>query len=125
RLLVGAPRDNTSQVDVLSPGALYSCSFTTDKSTADCAQLQVDWRNKDDKYKDFAWIDDDIKDYQRLGASLATSDKGVVVCAPGWHIFVKYQVGKADLPFGLCFEAREETNFIFKKKEEFSPAYSS
>ncbi|KAK7070370.1 hypothetical protein SK128_009667 [Halocaridina rubra] len=73
-LLVGAPKANTTQVNVTSPGALYSCSI--DRKPATCTQLTVDHRNEEDKYK--PWITTDHKDYQRLGYAIAADQKHIV-----------------------------------------------
>ncbi|KAL7648483.1 UNVERIFIED_CONTAM: hypothetical protein RMT77_000389 [Armadillidium vulgare] len=110
-LLVGAPAANTSQVGVTSAGALYSCDLSSDVSTVNCVQLQVDVRNAEQKYVPF--IDEDLKDHQRLGASLSTKGNQVLVCAPNWHYYEKRVKQTIDAPVGICFRS---TNL-----EQFTP----
>lgn len=111
RLLVGAPKANTTQKDA-RPGALYSCTL---EGTPRCQQLSVDTR--EDKYR--PWITHELKDDQRLGYSLAANDKSIVVCAPRWHVYEDTKIGIKDLPLGKCFAA-EAPKYEF---EPFSPPY--
>nr|XP_053640607.1 integrin alpha-PS2-like [Cherax quadricarinatus] len=112
RLLVGAPRANTSK-ELQRPGALYSCHLDT--STDKCEQVTV----KQDKYRE--WITEDIQDDQGLGFSLASDGKeNIVVCAPRWHVHELSGSRAKDLPLGICFAKRgSEPEF-----ESFSPPYA-
>lgn len=114
RLLVGAPLANTTK-DVSQPGALYTCDLGSSPS---CTQLEVDWRNTDDKYK--SWISEDKKEHQGLGFSVVASEEIVVVCAPRWHAYESVTGGLKDLASGICFSARAPN---FDKFTAFSPAY--
>ena len=73
-MLVGAPNAETNQKNVSFPGDVYICSI--DKSPS-CRQLMVDKQGKSDKYSNF--IDEEVKDFQRLGTSLTSYKDSVVV----------------------------------------------
>ncbi|KAK3858825.1 hypothetical protein Pcinc_035010 [Petrolisthes cinctipes] len=108
-LLVGAPKatniSSSGSEGSARPGALYSCILEQDDTgtgtptPTNCKQLKV---NLDDKYK--TWIDQDLKDGQRLGYSLASNGRDtLVVCAPRWHIFIDTSSKTEDFPLGICY----------------------
>ena len=75
RLLVGAPKANTTQKGVKNPGSVYSCGLT--HGDKECQQLLIDTRNENETYN--AIIYDEVKEDQRLGSSLATTKDGRVL----------------------------------------------
>ncbi|XP_076049234.1 integrin alpha-8-like [Oratosquilla oratoria] len=130
-LLVGAPRANSSQDDVVHPGAVYACRLPDESSGAGlgeewagsggvaCMQLEVDKRSAEESYR--PWLSEDMKDSMRLGQTIETHDGKALVCAPNWHYFEKRSgVRYVDIAVGLCFVS---TSSSLEEFTPFSPPY--
>ncbi|XP_078084662.1 integrin alpha-V [Mustelus asterias] len=100
-ILIGAPKANTSQPDIVEGGAVYKCPWTIgDRS---CEQFQFDKtgnrvRNGNDQLE--------FKSYQWFGASVRSYGNKILACAPRYHWRT---LGTQERePVGTCFLADGE-----------------
>ncbi|GCB72517.1 hypothetical protein scyTo_0002036 [Scyliorhinus torazame] len=101
-ILIGAPKANTSQPDIVEGGAVYKCPWT--KGDSNCEQFQFDKTGnrigKDNDQLEF-------KSYQWFGASVRTQGNRILACAPRYHWRT---LGTQERePVGTCFLADGET----------------
>lgn len=110
-LLVGAPKDNTSQPGISEGGAVYRCPTAPLNSPGDCEKLVLDSEGDDPGEQ---------KSNQYMGATVSSSGANgkVMACAPR---FVWQTVDKdgEDLrePVGQCIIASSD----FATKEKYTP----
>ncbi|ESO98544.1 hypothetical protein LOTGIDRAFT_239025 [Lottia gigantea] len=114
RLLVGAPKGETSQPGVNRAGSVFRCGI----DRADyCQEIPFDAKGNNIRWNGSAYVDIEDKSDQWFGATIQSSgENGVIVaCAPRYTYF-STTYDKRE-PVGTCFLARASTTTY----EEFSP----
>uniref|UniRef100_UPI00398E64B9 integrin alpha-V n=1 Tax=Pristiophorus japonicus TaxID=55135 RepID=UPI00398E64B9 len=111
-ILVGAPKANTSQPNIVEGGAVYKCPWK--KGVTSCQQFPFDktgnrLRNGNEPME--------FKSNQWFGASLRTQDDKILACAPRYHWRTLRRPERE--PVGTCFLADGE------KIVEYSPCRSA
>ncbi|XP_043931058.1 integrin alpha-V [Protopterus annectens] len=94
-LLIGAPKANTSQPDIVEGGAVYKCKWG---SNSECYLINFDsegnrLRNPDDP--------PEFKSYQWFGASVRSQNANILACAPMYHWATTKKTERE--PVGTCF----------------------
>lgn len=107
-ILVGAPKANTSQPDVVEGGAVYKCPWK--KGDTSCEQFPFDntgnrFLSKDDMME--------FKSHQWFGASVRTQGDKILACAPRYHWRTLNRPERE--PVGTCYLADGD------KVVEYSP----
>ncbi|XP_034271937.1 integrin alpha-IIb isoform X1 [Pantherophis guttatus] len=114
-VVVGAPRANTSQPDVIEAGAVYLCPWKPNGSN--CIPIEFD--TKGDQMAKLGIVTmKTFKSKQWFGASVNTWKQSIVACAPLQHwnaIGNKEETTKT--PVGSCFLATGDR----QKFSEYSP----
>ncbi|XP_041056103.1 integrin alpha-V [Carcharodon carcharias] len=110
-ILIGAPKANTSQPDIVEGGAVYKCPWINGLSS--CEQFQFDTTGNRVKSQDDLL---EFKSYQWFGASVRTHGDKILACAPRYHWRT---LGTQERePVGTCFLADGE------KIVEYAPCRS-
>uniref|UniRef100_A0A4W3IZX7 Integrin, alpha V n=1 Tax=Callorhinchus milii TaxID=7868 RepID=A0A4W3IZX7_CALMI len=112
-LLIGAPKANTSQPQIVEGGAVYKCPWK--KGDTSCHQFQFD-KTGDRPFKDKPNEPVEFKSYQWFGASLRTKDDKILACAPRYHWRTLNRQERE--PVGTCFLA------VGEKIVEYAPCRS-
>uniref|UniRef100_A0A4W3JAZ4 Integrin, alpha V n=1 Tax=Callorhinchus milii TaxID=7868 RepID=A0A4W3JAZ4_CALMI len=110
-LLIGAPKANTSQPQIVEGGAVYKCPWK--KGDTSCHQFQFD-KTGMSNYKPNEPVE--FKSYQWFGASLRTKDDKILACAPRYHWRTLNRQERE--PVGTCFLA------VGEKIVEYAPCRS-
>ncbi|XP_053311935.1 integrin alpha-5 [Spea bombifrons] len=118
-ILVGAPKSNTSQPDVLEGGAVYYCPWQNDDRN--CSVIEFD--SKGDRPRDFKDAADtgprepvEFKSKQWFGATVRSHDKSILACAPRYS-WLTGQDDNHQKPVGTCYLSVDNfTSFM-----EYSP----
>jgi len=116
-LLVGAPKAETAQDNVVRGGAVYKCPAAVD-STQPCEQIPFDTTGAREELTDggrYAPIES--KSNQWFGATVVSSgDNGVIVaCAPRYVYFT--DSFSRNEPVGVCYTSRSD----FSRFRRYSP----
>ncbi|XP_074973401.1 integrin alpha-IIb [Phalacrocorax aristotelis] len=100
-MVVGAPRANTSQPDVVQPGAVFLCSWPPGKTP--CHPLHIDTTGDETEIQSTLELHT-YKSHQWLGASVTSWNGKLVACAPLQHWNTMYREQEAfRTPTGACF----------------------
>ncbi|XP_067843797.1 integrin alpha-V [Heptranchias perlo] len=110
-ILVGAPKANTSQPNIVEGGAVYRCPWN--KGVTSCEQFPFD--NTGNRFQNGNDLME-FKSYQWFGASLRTQDDKILACAPRYHWRTLRNPERE--PVGTCFLADGE------KIVEYAPCRS-
>uniref|UniRef100_H2ZTB2 Uncharacterized protein n=1 Tax=Latimeria chalumnae TaxID=7897 RepID=H2ZTB2_LATCH len=93
-LLVGAPKANSSQPEIVEGGVVYKCNWGKNQA---CQPITFDTQG------DRVWKDDPIefKSHQWFGASVRSKNDMILACAPmyQWRTLVKPERE----PVGTCY----------------------
>ncbi|XP_051894362.1 integrin alpha-8-like [Pristis pectinata] len=122
-VLIGAPKANTTQEDVIEGGAVFLCPWSTNGSL--CSLIPFD--TKGDRYSENSReIMMDYKSNQWFGATVKAYKEKVVACAPMYHWkYVKISFNEdltgGKTPVGSCLVASQN----FSTYAEYSPCRSS
>ncbi|GFO14766.1 integrin alpha-ps2 [Plakobranchus ocellatus] len=118
-VLIGAPKAQTSQAEIVRGGAVFRCK--TDRARS-CQEMPFDEDGNNVRYvpaiNDYVPIED--KSNQWFGSTIQSSgENGVIVaCAPR-YVYFSDKLDKRE-PIGACYVARTSTT----KYEKFSPCRS-
>ncbi|XP_067891679.1 integrin alpha-V [Heterodontus francisci] len=110
-ILVGAPKANTSQPNIVEGGAVYKCPWS--KEGTNCEQFQFD--NTGNRVRSQGDLLE-FKSYQWFGASVRTQGNKILACAPRYHWRTLLRQERE--PVGTCFLADGE------KIVEYAPCRS-
>ncbi|XP_038044823.1 integrin alpha-8-like isoform X1 [Patiria miniata] len=116
-LLVGAPKAQTPQPDVVQGGAVYKCPVAPLNSPGDCEQIPFDLTGHTVDARGDQVAD---KSHQWFGASLKSAgpDGRVVACAPRYTWFFTAEMKDEERePVGHCYVS--ENNF--SEFDEYAP----
>ncbi|XP_070584078.1 integrin alpha-IIb isoform X2 [Erythrolamprus reginae] len=114
-VVVGAPRANTSQPDVIEAGAVYLCPWEPNGSNC----IPIDFDTKGDQVAKLGIITvKTFKSKQWFGASVNTWKQSIMACAPllHWNAMEKKEEA-TKTPVGSCFLATGDR----QKFSEYSP----
>ncbi|KAL4222463.1 hypothetical protein ACF0H5_018503 [Mactra antiquata] len=115
-LLIGAPRAQTRQPGVTRGGAVFRCP--TDSGSY-CQEIPFDTKGNSIRNTGTYYADSEDKSDQWFGASLYSSENGIIVaCAPR-YVYFSTRLDKRE-PVGSCYIARPSSTDY----EEYSPCRS-
>ncbi|XP_060592607.1 integrin alpha-V-like isoform X3 [Ruditapes philippinarum] len=115
-LLVGAPKASTRQPGVTRGGAVYRCPVDTGSY---CQEIPFDTKGNGIRHNGTHYVDVEDKSDQWFGASLYSSENGIIVaCAPR-YVYFSTRLDKRE-PVGTCYVARPSSTDY----EEYSPCRS-
>ncbi|KAM4699505.1 integrin alpha-5 [Discoglossus pictus] len=116
-ILIGAPKANTSQPDVVEGGAVYYCPWQRNDSS--CISIPFDptgSRMQDVKGKFNETEEVEYKSNQWFGATVRAHDKSILACAPRYSWRTQKDERQSD-PVGTCYlSINNFTSFV-----EYSP----
>uniref|UniRef100_A0A8C4P374 Integrin alpha-8 n=1 Tax=Dromaius novaehollandiae TaxID=8790 RepID=A0A8C4P374_DRONO len=115
-VLVGAPRANTSQPDIVQGGAVYYCAWPA----ARCRQIPFDNTNNRKIKVNGTREPIEFKTNQWFGATVKAHKEKVVACAPLYHWRTLKDSPEKD-PVGTCYVAIQN----FSAYAEYSPCRNS
>ncbi|XP_058153905.1 integrin alpha-8 isoform X1 [Dasypus novemcinctus] len=118
-ILVGAPKANTSQPDIVEGGAVYYCPWSVEGS-AQCKQIPFDNTNNRKIRVNGTKEPIEFKSNQWFGATVRAHRGRVVACAPLYHWRTLRPVLEKD-PVGTCYVAIQN----FSAFAEYSPCRNS
>ncbi|KYO46604.1 integrin alpha-V isoform A [Alligator mississippiensis] len=119
-IVVEAPKANTSQLDVIEPGAVFLCPWAPHGKP--CYEIPFDSK-RDQVESRFHFQLKNYKSHQWFGASVSTWKSNVVACTPlqHWNIFEHSALAQATkTPVGTCFMASNNLSHF----AEYSPCRS-
>ncbi|KAJ7313474.1 hypothetical protein JRQ81_004877 [Phrynocephalus forsythii] len=104
-VVVGAPRANTSQPEVMEGGAVYLCPWTPIGSN--CTPIVFDAKgDQNHTQQDSPVTMKNFKSKQWFGASVSTWDDNILACAPRQHWnAISDNEEATETPVGSCFLA--------------------
>lgn len=114
-VLVGAPKANTSQPDIVEGGAVYYCPWPAEGS-AQCRQIPFDNTNNRKIRVNGTKEPIEFKSNQWFGATVRAHKGKVVACAPLYHWRTLKPTPEKD-PVGTCYVAIQN----FSAYAEYSP----
>ncbi|XP_053322477.1 integrin alpha-8 [Spea bombifrons] len=114
-ILIGAPKANTSQPEIVEGGAVYYCPFP-DKESNGCKQIPFDTTNNRNIRINGTKEAVEFKSKQWFGATVRSHKEKVVACAPLYHWRSVKTVQEKD-PVGTCYVAIQN----FSAYAEYSP----
>ncbi|XP_077978498.1 integrin alpha-8-like [Glandiceps talaboti] len=119
-LLVGAPRAQTAQPNVVRGGAVYKCPAAVD-ATQSCEQIPFDTSGPTQDLNGGVYETMEEKSNQWFGATVKSSgDNGeIVACAPRYVYFTENFRRRE--PVGVCYTSRSD----FSRFKSFSPCKRS
>uniref|UniRef100_A0A8C6YJP3 Integrin subunit alpha 8 n=1 Tax=Nothoprocta perdicaria TaxID=30464 RepID=A0A8C6YJP3_NOTPE len=115
-VLVGAPRANTSQPDIVQGGAVYACAWPAPR----CRQIPFDGTNNRKIKVNGTREPIEFKTNQWFGATVKAHKEKVVACAPLYHWRTLKDSPEKD-PVGTCYVAIQN----FSAYAEYSPCRNS
>uniref|UniRef100_A0A8C9ADU8 Integrin alpha-8 n=1 Tax=Prolemur simus TaxID=1328070 RepID=A0A8C9ADU8_PROSS len=118
-VLVGAPKANTSQPDIVEGGAVYHCPWPAEGS-AQCRQIPFDTTNNRKIRVNGTKEPIEFKSNQWFGATVKAHKGKVVACAPLYHWRTLRPTPAKD-PVGTCYVAIQN----FSAYAEYSPCRNS
>ncbi|XP_051007269.1 integrin alpha-8 [Acomys russatus] len=118
-VLVGAPKANTSQPDIVEGGAVYYCPWPAERS-AQCKQIPFDNTNNRKIRVNGTKEPIEFKSNQWFGATVRAHKGKVVACAPLYH-WRTLKPNPAKDPVGTCYVAIQN----FSAYAEHSPCRNS
>uniref|UniRef100_A0A452U8Q8 Integrin subunit alpha 8 n=1 Tax=Ursus maritimus TaxID=29073 RepID=A0A452U8Q8_URSMA len=118
-VLVGAPKANTSQPDIVEGGAVYYCPWPAEGS-AQCKQIPFDNTNNRKIRVNGTKEPIEFKSNQWFGATVKAHKGEVVACAPLYHWRTLKPTPEKD-PVGTCYVAIQN----FSAYAEYSPCRNS
>ncbi|XP_069314997.1 integrin alpha-8 isoform X2 [Eulemur rufifrons] len=118
-VLVGAPKANTSQPDIVEGGAIYYCPWPAEGS-AQCKQIPFDTTNNRKIRVNGTKEPIEFKSNQWFGATVKAHKGKVVACAPLYHWRTLRPTPAKD-PVGTCYVAIQN----FSAYAEYSPCRNS
>ncbi|XP_012870193.1 PREDICTED: integrin alpha-8 [Dipodomys ordii] len=118
-ILVGAPRANTSQPDIVEGGAVYYCPWPL-AGSAPCKQIPFDTTNNRKIKVNGTKEPIEFKSNQWFGATVKAHKGKVVACAPLYHWRTLKPTPERD-PVGTCYVAIQN----FSAYAEYSPCRNS
>ncbi|KAL6077217.1 hypothetical protein STEG23_037672, partial [Scotinomys teguina] len=118
-VLVGAPKANTSQPDIVEGGAVYYCPWPAEGS-AQCKQIPFDTTNNRKIRVNGTKEPVEFKSNQWFGATVRSHKGKVVACAPLYH-WRTLKPNPAKDPVGTCYVAVQN----FSAYAEHSPCRNS
>lgn len=118
-VLVGAPKANTSQPDIVEGGAVYYCPWPAEGS-AQCKQIPFDNTNNRKIRVNGTKEPIEFKSNQWFGATVRAHRGKVVACAPLYHWRTLKSAPEKD-PVGTCYVAIQN----FSAYAEYSPCRNS
>uniref|UniRef100_A0A8C6XHJ2 Integrin subunit alpha 8 n=1 Tax=Naja naja TaxID=35670 RepID=A0A8C6XHJ2_NAJNA len=111
-VLVGAPKANTTQPDIVEGGAVYYCPWPA----TECKQIPFDNKNNRKIKVNGTRESLEFKSNQWFGATIRTHKEKVVACAPLYHWRTLKAAPEKD-PVGTCYVAIQN----FTTYAEYSP----
>ncbi|XP_034258442.1 integrin alpha-8 [Pantherophis guttatus] len=111
-VLVGAPKANTTQPDIVEGGAVYYCPWPA----TECKQIPFDNKNNRKIKVNSTREPLEFKSNQWFGATIRTHKEKVVACAPLYHWRTLKAAPEKD-PVGTCYVAIQN----FTTYAEYSP----
>ncbi|XP_026977755.1 integrin alpha-8 isoform X2 [Sagmatias obliquidens] len=118
-VLVGAPKANTSQPDIVEGGAVYYCPWPAEGSVQ-CRQIPFDNTNNRKIRVNGTKEPIEFKSNQWFGATVKAHKGKVVACAPLYHWRTLKPTPEKD-PVGTCYVAIQN----FSAYAEYSPCRNS
>ncbi|XP_069067694.1 integrin alpha-8 [Pleurodeles waltl] len=116
-VLVGAPKANTTQPEIVEGGAVYYCPWPR---TSDCKQIPFDVTNNRKVRVNGTKESIEFKSHQWFGATVKAHKDKVVACAPLYHWRTLKATQEKD-PVGTCYIAIQN----FSAYAEYSPCRNS
>ncbi|MEE6466707.1 hypothetical protein FKM82_007028 [Ascaphus truei] len=114
-VLIGAPKANTSQPEIVEGGAVYYCPWP-DTQTTGCKQIPFDITNNRNIRINGSKEAIEFKSKQWFGATVKSHKEKVVACAPLYHWRSVKPTQEKD-PVGTCYVAIQN----FSAYAEYSP----
>ncbi|XP_072269523.1 integrin alpha-8 [Pyxicephalus adspersus] len=114
-VLIGAPKANTTQPDIVEGGAVYNCPFPKTGTTG-CKRIPFD--NTSNRHSKLNGTKQELefKSKQWFGAMVRSHKEKVVACAPLYHWRSVKETSERD-PVGTCYIAIQN----FSSYAEYSP----
>ncbi|XP_069815574.1 integrin alpha-8 [Dendropsophus ebraccatus] len=117
-VLIGAPKANTSQPEIVEGGAVYNCPFPS--GGAACRRIPFDTTNNRQARINGTKQTLEFKSKQWFGATVRSHKEKVVACAPLYHWRSVKEISERD-PVGTCYVAVQN----FSTYVEYSPCRNS
>ncbi|KAM9307772.1 LOW QUALITY PROTEIN: integrin alpha-8 [Gastrophryne carolinensis] len=114
-VLIGAPKANTSQPDIVEGGAVYTCPFPS-SGAAGCKRIPFDTTSNRHARLNGTKQAIEFKSRQWFGAAVRSHKEKVVACAPLYHWRSVKETSERD-PVGTCYVAIQN----FSSYAEYSP----
>ncbi|KAM8967136.1 integrin alpha-8 [Pelodytes ibericus] len=114
-VLIGAPKANTTQPEIVEGGAVYYCPFP-DTGTVGCKQIPFDVTNNRNIRLNGTKEPVEFKSKQWFGATVRSHKEKVVACAPLYH-WRSVKTAQEKDPVGTCYVAIQN----FSAYAEYSP----
>ncbi|XP_018421764.1 PREDICTED: integrin alpha-8 [Nanorana parkeri] len=114
-VLIGAPKANTSQPEIVEGGAVYNCPFPK-KGTTECKRIPFDLTSNRHSRLNGTKQALEFKSKQWFGAMVRSHKEKVVACAPLYHWRSVKEASERD-PVGTCYIAIQN----FSSYAEYSP----
>ncbi|XP_075067963.1 integrin alpha-8 isoform X2 [Mixophyes fleayi] len=114
-VLIGAPKANTSQPEIVEGGAVYSCPFPS-AGTRGCKRIPFDTTSNRQARLNGTKQMLEFKTKQWFGATVRSHKEKVVACAPLYHWRSVKESSERD-PVGTCYVAIQN----FSSYAEYSP----
>ncbi|XP_072010372.1 integrin alpha-8 isoform X1 [Engystomops pustulosus] len=113
-VLIGAPKANTTQPEIVEGGAVYSCPFPS--AGSGCRRIPFDNTNNRQARINGTKQTLEFKSQQWFGATVRSHKEKVVACAPLYHWRSVKETSERD-PVGTCYVAVQN----FSTYAEYSP----
>ncbi|XP_063777535.1 integrin alpha-8 isoform X2 [Pseudophryne corroboree] len=114
-ILIGAPKANTSQPEIVEGGIVYNCPFPS-AGTRGCRRIPFDTTSNRQARLNGTKQILEFKSNQWFGATVRSHKEKVVACAPLYHWRSVKEISERD-PVGTCYVAVQN----FSTYAEYSP----
>uniref|UniRef100_A0A8C8FTF9 Integrin alpha-2 domain-containing protein n=1 Tax=Oncorhynchus tshawytscha TaxID=74940 RepID=A0A8C8FTF9_ONCTS len=99
-ILIGAPKANTSQTNIIEGGSVYLCPWSQDQS--DCSVVNFDNEGDRSFYVNDVDVQVEFKSHQWFGATVRSHGNTVLACAPRYYWRTEHDAPFSDAT-GTCY----------------------
>uniref|UniRef100_A0A8C9S7A2 Integrin subunit alpha 5 n=1 Tax=Scleropages formosus TaxID=113540 RepID=A0A8C9S7A2_SCLFO len=113
-ILIGAPKANTSQINIIEGGSVYFCPWSQRESS--CHVIQFDKEGDRTYHVNDTDLQVEFKSYQWFGATVRSHGSTILACAPRYYWRTEQDIPKSDAT-GTCYLSVHN----FSKFVEYAP----
>uniref|UniRef100_A0A8C7JEM4 Integrin subunit alpha 5 n=1 Tax=Oncorhynchus kisutch TaxID=8019 RepID=A0A8C7JEM4_ONCKI len=99
-ILIGAPKANTSQTNIIEGGSVYLCPWSQDQS--DCSVVNFDNEGDRSFHVNHVDVQVEFKSHQWFGATVRSHGNTVLACAPRYYWRTEHDAPFSDAT-GTCY----------------------